>query len=159
MAFASGVYPAPSKMWYYSKQLFKVPSLILTSYDYVQALQISFRLPRQMKELVISFTIPGINFVTNTATGNYPGYEISLAYENTVIDESLFTVNESVVGRSITRTVLLEGTIYNASAGAHSINVKIRSTNGNVVNFYFVETISKQLMKINVNMVGYAGSD
>jgi len=157
LAYANGSYTPPSKMWYYNRHLDDVPTVITTSFDFVPVLKVDFRLPREMKELVINFVIPGINVVANNPTGNYPGFEVALHYDNISLDSSVFTINE-VQGRSVTRTVVLEGTIYNASAGNHSAHIKLRITNGNIVNFFLQEIITKQNMKINVNMVGYVGS-
>lgn len=157
LAFANGSYTPPSKMWYYNKQLSDVTTISTAIYDYTKGLVVNFKLPQQMKELVFTFVIPGINTVANAATSNLPGFEIALYYDNTFLNSSLHTFSEAA-GRSITRTVVLEGTIYNASSGIHTATVQIRSTNGNIVNFYLQEQIPKENMKININMVGYCGT-
>jgi len=146
-------------MWYFSKSYDAATfASTTTSLDLVSALQVDFRLPRQIKELVVSVVVPGVNYVTNAETSNYPGFQSTLEYDNLVLDRFVVQSRESA-GRSITRTLTLEGVVYNVSAGNHKLNVRIASTNANTVNFFAQETIARTNMKIRVNMVGYVALD
>ena len=156
---ANGTYTAPNKMWYFSKSYSAATfSSTVTSLNMTPVLTIDFRLPRQIKELIISVVVPGVSYVCNAETSNFPGFSAVLEYDNLIIDR--FTVqSREAAGRSITRTLTMEGVVYNVPAGNHKVQVELASTNSNTVNFFAQETIERRNMQIRVDMVGYVALD
>lgn len=155
LLYSYGTYDLPNRAWYYHKKLNDFPgsgNYNRSSRDFYPQNVITFKTPLEMQELTVSVQFLIYYYGYSDSYNEYPGVENILMVDGIIMDNMVDSTQEGNSGYYFYRSIYLEGSLYNLTAGSHTLSIAGKSRASYV---HYININSTYPMIIS--MVGYPG--